>query len=173
VTRKALVAAFVDANQDLIDQAGGRDQEQGHAAFDAINERYANARDGAHCGGRKRATTLRQAVTLACYRVGSRWTLDLDTLNETAPAVAVGGFRPAYEATGDSWAQDAEVSAVAEIRDELQRLRDAVAVLNGRWPSGTAENVDLEIPIEVDESECWEIDLDATDWAGVPARRAA
>lgn len=121
-TRKALIAAFCDLNADLIDAAGGLDQEQGHAAFDALNERAGRR-------GRGRVTALAGALKLACYRNGKRWVLDIATLNETGPAASVGGFRAVVAGDGEDWARDAQASAVGEIRDELQRMRDEVAYL--------------------------------------------
>lgn len=119
-TRRVTIEAWLSLNADLVDQAGGADQDQGHAAFDAVNERY--GRRG--CG---RVRTLRAALR-ACTTRGARrgeWLVDVGTLNETIPGQAVGGFRQLV----------ADVSAVGEIRDEIARLRDDLAVLRAERAS--------------------------------------
>ena len=135
-----MIAAWVDLNQDLIDQAGGLYQSQGPAAFDALNERMGRR-------GSRRVRTLAAAVKLACSREGHTWVLDLATLTEPGPALSVGGFRPIPADDGD-WAREAEVSAVGEIRDELAGMRAELFYLRSCqiWQSFMAQ-LDRAMPV--------------------------
>ena len=85
-SRNAAFAAFVAANPRQTEVWGLNVPASG-GEFDAVNERYG-------LRGPKRITTLRGAI-MACIAPGRPWTLatmDLDTLNETAPAWGVAPF---------------------------------------------------------------------------------
>lgn len=80
-TRGELLRAFLGWNLDTVEPWGGLDQPGSRGEFDAVNERFG-------LRGRRRVTTLRGALE-ACAPRGAPWCLDridLETLNETAPA---------------------------------------------------------------------------------------
>lgn len=86
-TKGQAVRAFVSRNQALTNQAGGVDQEQTGGEFDAVNEKRG-------LRGKRKVKTLGGAIAavLPTQRPYCLNELDLETLNETAPALEVGGF---------------------------------------------------------------------------------
>lgn len=96
-SRGELLRAFVAWNVATIEAWGGLDQPGSRGEFDAVNERH-------ELRGRRRVTTLREAIERAAPR-GGPWCLDrLDVgmLNETAPAVHGRPFElPAVEQEWD------------------------------------------------------------------------
>lgn len=87
-TRSQALRAFVDANQDVIDRAGGMMQIATDGSWDAVNERYGRR-------GRNKVRNVRGALE-AVMPTGKPYCLDqidIETLNETRPAQEAGGFR--------------------------------------------------------------------------------
>lgn len=87
-TRSQALRAFVDANQDVIDRAGGMMQVATDGSWDAVNERYG-------LRGRRKVKNVRGALE-AVMPHGKPFCLDqldIETLNETRPAQEAGGFR--------------------------------------------------------------------------------
>jgi hypothetical protein len=87
-TKRAAARAFIGANDHVIQEWGGLDLESSAGEFDAVNERY-------NLKGKRRVTTLAGAIWEALPK-GKPYCLDrvdLDTLNETAPALELGAFR--------------------------------------------------------------------------------
>jgi hypothetical protein len=86
--RRDALRLFRFSNRDLIDRAGGLDQPMTGGEFDSVNERYG-------LRGRRRVTTLAGAIeaVMPAGRPFCLDRLDLETLNETTPALEVGGFR--------------------------------------------------------------------------------
>ncbi len=87
-TKRDAARAFIAANDHVIQEWGGLDLESSGGEFDAINERYG-------LKGKRRARTLADAIWTA-LPVKKPYCLDrvdLDALNETAPALELGAFR--------------------------------------------------------------------------------
>jgi hypothetical protein len=87
-TRADALRLFRAWNADIIDRAGGLHQKASRGEYDAVNERFG-------LRGSRRVTTLAQAIEAVMPR-GRPYclsALDLETLNETEPAQAAGGFR--------------------------------------------------------------------------------
>lgn len=87
-TRSQALRAFVDANQDVIDRAGGMMQVATDGSWDAVNERYG-------LRGRRKVKNVRGALETV-MPPGKPYCLDqldIETLNETRPAQEAGGFR--------------------------------------------------------------------------------
>ena len=81
------VRRFADRNRDVIDAFGGLLKPGSRGEFDAINERYS-------LRGKRRVVNIQQAIarvlpTKAPYCLDK---IDLETLNETAPARHAGEF---------------------------------------------------------------------------------
>lgn len=87
------VRKFADRNRDVIDAFGGLFNRGSKGEFDAINERYG-------LRGKRRVVNLQQAIARALPTKGPYCLdkLDLNTLNETAPARHAGEFRLPQEA---------------------------------------------------------------------------
>jgi hypothetical protein len=87
-TTRAAARAFVAANDHVIQEWGGLDLESTGGEFDAINERYG-------LKGKRRARTLADAIwtALPSKKPYCLDRVDLDALNETAPALELGPFR--------------------------------------------------------------------------------
>lgn len=120
-SRKLLLAAFLRVNESR--GAGDPHRDEGHAAFDAVNEKY-----GLH--GRNRVRTLMDALKICAYRDGRTWKLDLATLNETIPAIDVGGYLPHDAGTEQvpeqvpAWVTD--MTVIDESADPIARAWDRV-----------------------------------------------
>lgn len=87
-TKREAARAFIAANDHVVQEWGGLDLESTGGEFDAVNERYG-------LRGKRRARTLADAIwhALPSRRPYCLDRVDLDTLNETAPALELGPFR--------------------------------------------------------------------------------
>jgi hypothetical protein len=112
-TRADALRLFRYWNADLIDRAGGLLQPSSKGEYDAINERYG-------LRGARRVRTLAQAFEAVMPR-GRPYclsALDLDTLNETVPAQAVGGFRlPDVVAEARLWEKAQRAAELGELEE--------------------------------------------------------
>lgn len=87
------VRKFADRNRDVIDAFGGLFNKGSKGEFDSVNERYG-------LKGKRRVVNIQQAIARvlpakAPYCLDQ---IDLETLNETAPARHAGDFRLPQEA---------------------------------------------------------------------------